>query len=359
MSGTSPRYIKLALAFGFGVATVYFVSHWYRDPPVFGQDTGAGPQQQQRQQQKQIPNRQSSGPSRTYVLAPQASAPIQKKQTKCGETDDDFKLAGNEGVKPLTERVAAKFRSKDASCSNSYNFKANTQLTPEETKGKQECLRTWAADHKKGAGAFWAGNTQYVRHTHHTYLNAESVVFDIGGNKGEDADAMIKKFHPGNYVILEPIKTLYSNLVNMFKSDNKIILYNFGLARKNDKVYVNVLGHGGDATSIFAGNDQGGNCLLRLVNTTHFLLQMGVPCYEVDLITVNCEGCEFEIMEELINSGLINQFRHVQFATHPTLKHLQKPAERYCEIQERLKRTHVVTYQYKWCWESWKRKDLK
>lgn len=33
---------------------------------------------------------------------------------------------------------------------------------------------------------------------------------------------------------------------------------------------------------------------------------MGVFCYEVDLIIVNCEGCEFEIMEELINSGLIN-----------------------------------------------------
>ena len=36
----------------------------------------------------------------------------------------------------------------------------------------------------------------------------------------EDADAMIKKFHPGNYIILEPIKTLYSNLVKMFKDDD-------------------------------------------------------------------------------------------------------------------------------------------
>lgn len=43
----------------------------------------------------------------------------------------------------------------------------------------------------------------------------------------------------------------------------------------------------------------------------------------MDLVTVNREGCEFEIMEELIESGhgLIIQFRHVQFAIHPTLKH--------------------------------------
>ena len=55
---------------------------------------------------------------------------------------------------------------------------------------------------------------------------------------------------------------------------------------------------------------------------------------------------------------MIKQFRHVQFATHPTLKHLQNAPERYCEIQEKLKRTHTISYQYKWCWESWIRKDL-
>ena len=347
MSGTTPRYIKLTLAFGVGVATVLFLNHYYNDVSLFQQNNIVMSQPQM------------NGAPRTYVVTPQPSTQVKKKATKCGETDDDFKMAGNEGVKPLTEKVAAKFRSKDLSCASKYFPKPNPQLTPEETIRKQACVKTWAADHRKGSGAFWAGNTQYVRHTHHTYLNSDSVVFDIGGNKGEDAEAMIKRFHPGNYLILEPIKTLFSNLVKMFKSDSTILLYNFGLAKKNDKFYVNVLGHGGDATSVFAGNDNGGSCLLRVVNTTHFLLQMGVPCYEVDLITVNCEGCEFEIMEELIASGMISQFRHVQFATHPTLKHLKNAPERYCEIQEKLKRTHTVSYQYKWCWENWKRKDIK
>lgn len=104
------------------------------------------------------------------------------------------------------------------------------------------------------------------------YLNVESVVFDIGGNKGEDVDVMIKKFYLGNYVILELIKILYLNFVNMFKFDNKIILYNFGLVRKNDKVFVNVLGYGGDVILIFVGNDCGGNCLLCFVNIIYFFL---------------------------------------------------------------------------------------
>ena len=137
-----------------------------------------------------------------------------------------------------------------------------------------------------------------------------------------------------------------------------IKFYCTGLARKNTKFHVNVLGHSGDATSVFSVNDNGESCLLRVVNTRHFLLQIGIPSYEVDLITVNCEGCEFEIMEEVRASGMIKQFRHVQFATHSTLKHLQNAPERNCEIQEKLKRTHNISYQYKWCWESWIRKDL-
>ncbi|XP_078341992.1 uncharacterized protein LOC144627888 [Crassostrea virginica] len=343
MSGMNHRYAKLALVLAFGVATVLFLTHYYNGVNSFNPKTSS------------VKFLNDPGLSQQHSAQ---NTNIKFKSTKCGETYDDFVMAGNEGVKPLTERVAAKFRSMDMSCANRYFPKPNPQLTQEETKRKQACVNTWAADYRKGSGAFWAGNTQYVRHTHHTYLNSESVVFDIGGNKGEDADALIKKFHPGNYLILEPIKTLYSNLVKIFKNDHKVLLYNFGLARKNEHFYVNVLGHGGDATSVFAGNNNGRSCLLRVVNTTHFFLQIGIPCYEVDLITVNCEGCEFEIMEELIASGMISQFRHVQFATHPTLKHLHNAPERYCEIQEKLKRTHTISYQYKWYWESWIRKDL-
>ena len=50
--------------------------------------------------------------------------------------------------------------------------KPNPQLTPEETQRKQECVNTWTEDHKKGSGEFWTGNTQYVRHTHHTNMNS-------------------------------------------------------------------------------------------------------------------------------------------------------------------------------------------
>ncbi|XP_048755512.2 uncharacterized protein LOC125666385 [Ostrea edulis] len=356
MRGTSMNAVKLVLAFVFGMTFILLLSSWYNLTDVLTRNTLLA-KQQSLQSQLLLANKKPSVPNQIHN-APNTNTKLKRKQTKCGETDDDFKLSGIEAVRSLVEKVSKKFRSTDTSCEQTKFPKPNSKLTPKEILGKQKCIRNWKKDHKMGSRSFWAGNTQYIRHTHHTYINSDSTVFDIGGNKGEDAEAMLKRFNPGNYVILEPVKTLFSNLVSMLKNKSNVAVYNFGLARKNNKFYVNVLGHGGDATSIFAGNDDGGSCLLRVVNTTQFLLHVGVPCYEVDLITINCEGCEFEIMEELIGSGMIGQFRNVQFATHPTLKHLKQPIERYCEIQEKLKRTHKVGYQYKWCWESWKRKDL-
>lgn len=363
----SPRVLKLTLACVVGMITIVVVNNWYRSKNIVIQNNAFTGSQIQRDKQQagyvQPPPAfmESKNVQQLQIDSfnpPPPKVEIKRRPTKCGETDDDFRYSGLETVKPLTDKVSAKFRSQEASCAQKNFPKPNAKLTPEETRRKTECVRNWRRDHRQGSGAFWTGTVQYIRHLHHTYLNTDSTVFDIGGNKGEDAEAMIKRYHPGTYVILEPIKTLYSNLVKMFKSNDKVALYNFGLARKDDRFFVNVRGHGGDATSIFDGNDNGGSCMLRVVNTTQFLLQVGVPCYEVDLITVNCEGCEFEIMEELISSGMIGQFRHVQFATHPTLAHLKKAPERYCEIQEKLKRTHKVSYQYKWCWESWTRKDL-
>ena len=65
-----------------------------------------------------------------------------------------------------------------------------------------------------------------------------------------------------------------------------------------------------------------------------------VKWYAVDLITVKCARCEIEIMKELIESGIICQFKYVHFAIHPTLKQ-NKMSDRYCESEENLKSKHT------------------
>lgn len=263
-------------------------------------------------------------------------------------------LSKLDSVKSLLPKASLKYMYKANGC----NFvpRPYKKLTAKENHRKNRCVENFKLDHARGNGQFWEGETQYIRHTHHKYLTSDSIVLDIGGNKGEDAEAMIQAYHPGIYIILEPINSLFTALVKRFKNNKKVTLYNFGIAAKNDVFNVNIVGHGGDATSVFASN-KGGKCELKVYNTTDFLYRLGGPCIDIDLITINCEGCEFEILETLLSSGLISRFKHVQFATHPNLKHLQRPVERYCEIQQKLARTHVLTYQYKFCWETWRRRS--
>ena len=134
MSGTTPRNIKLALAFGFGVATVLFLTHYHHNGvSLFNRNTAV--------------TSQASLSGRVYIVTVKPSSEIKKKSTKCGETDDDFTMAGNEGVKPITDKISAKFRSKDALCAKKKFPKPDPGLSLEETKRKQACVNTWVADH--------------------------------------------------------------------------------------------------------------------------------------------------------------------------------------------------------------------
>lgn len=136
----------------------------------------------------------------------------------------------------------------------------------------------------------------------------------------------------------------------------RVTVVNLGLGAKNEIVMVKIEGNNACATSKFSGKN--GDTPLYITNTTEFLLKVGVGMFDVDLMSMNCEGCEFEALETLLSTNLVTHFKNIQFATHSTIEGLDRPLPRYCNIQQLLARTHTPTYQYKFIWESWRRKDL-
>ena len=107
---------------------------------------------------------------------------------------------------------------------------------------------------------FWSWNTQYIRHSHHTYLGRDSLVIDVGGNVGKDSQALLDRYEPRWYVILEPLKVLHRRLVTKFASRPNVLLYNFGLAKKTSRFMVSVEGDGGEATSPFLAKSSEKTC---------------------------------------------------------------------------------------------------
>jgi len=56
---------------------------------------------------------------------------------------------------------------------------------------------------------------------------------DIGGNVGKFFDELSKEYLIEKCVIVEPSKKLFDYMVNKFKNNNQITLYNFGISNKN------------------------------------------------------------------------------------------------------------------------------
>ncbi|OWF40878.1 uncharacterized protein LOC110463234 [Mizuhopecten yessoensis] len=269
----------------------------------------------------------------------------------CIEDPELLKLSGLEKVEFLTFNGAT-----PEDCSKKISSRGMVLNVKEQSRFEQ-CVKNYESDCKAAHTRFWSGDNQYVRHHHHKYLTNRSLMIDVGGNVGEDAEYFIQRYNPKSYVILEPLKLLYRNLVKKFENRRNIVTYNFGLAKKNDVFMVSIEGNDGDATSPFMATTDG-TCSLKVVNTTVFLTTLGVGCYDVDLLTINCEGCEYDVLESLLATSLINSFKHIQFATHTKLASLVDPVNRYCRIQELLQRTHRISYSYKFNWETWTRLDV-
>ncbi|XP_069103617.1 uncharacterized protein [Argopecten irradians] len=286
------------------------------------------------------------------LILHRSSCPKQSPTYICIEDPELLKLSGLEKVEFLPFNSAT-----PQDCMKKVLLR-ETLLTSEEQSRADHCVQNYEKDFKAAHELFWYGDNQYVRHHHHKYLTNQSLVLDVGGNVGEDAAYLIKHYNPKNYVVLEPLKLLYRNLVVKFKNRPNVLTYNIGLSKKNEVFMLSIEGHDGDATSPFLAKTTDGTCSLKVVNTTVFLTKLGVGCFDVDLMTINCEGCEYDVLESIISNSLVNNFKHIQFATHTKLAYLVDPVNRYCRIQELLQRTHRLSYSYKFNWETWTRRDI-
>ncbi|OWF53059.1 uncharacterized protein LOC110446904 [Mizuhopecten yessoensis] len=233
--------------------------------------------------------------------------------------------------------------------------KRDTLLTFKEQEMVRDCVRTASVDRSRSTPKFFGGKTQEIRRTHHTYLNENSLLMEIGGNWGWDAGNFSKLYNP-RYIILEPLQEYVNILEKKFENKTNVNIYNLGLGARNETIMVNMEGNNACATSKFSGKR--GNVPIHIIEAKSFMTGLGVGTFDVDLLTMNCEGCEFEALENLLSFNIIEKFKNIQWGTHSLLKGMKDPIGRYCRITALLSRTHRPTYQYKFNWESWRRKDI-
>jgi len=173
-------------------------------------------------------------------------------------------------------------------------------------------------------------------------LNSDSIVFDVGGYKGDSTWDIYQKYKCNIYVF-EPVREYYKFLKKRFKNSKNIRILGYGLAEKTK--YVNIY-LSGDATSVYGKSGESEK--VKLVNIKDVLQKYKIK--SVDLIELNIEGGEYNLLEYLIGKNLIKRFKNIQVQFHNSIENAR---ERRKKIQGSLRGTHKLTYEYPFVWENW------
>lgn len=226
-------------------------------------------------------------------------------------------------------------------------------LTAEQHVRVNNCVSTYKQDFEDGLVK--ARANQELRWSIHSYLNNKSFMIEAGGHKGLDVSEFNSRYHPGTYIVLEPVTQFYNVLKDKFKSSPNVVIYKFGVDVTDGVFYVNE--DNNDGANIFAKKHSGKETLTaaKIVKVSRFFEKLYIMKRDVDLITLDCEGCEFAILDLLLSTDYVHHFRNIQFQPH-NLPSLCYPIKRFCWYQELLQLTHQQKFQFKFVWESWSRK---
>lgn len=175
-------------------------------------------------------------------------------------------------------------------------------------------------------------------------LDEESLVFDVGGYRGDWAHGIAEKYNPYIY-IFEPIPQFYSFIKQRFQKNEKVTAYNLGLL---DKRRVGCMSVNEDCSSLyFVAND---TMMVPFVDLGGCLDRLSVK--HVDLIKINIEGAEYPLLRHMIDLGLVPIFQNILIQFHsfyPDAEEIRR------EIRVSLEETHLLTFDYPFVWESWRK----
>ena len=179
------------------------------------------------------------------------------------------------------------------------------------------------------------------------HLNEDSLFIDVGGYDGDFTKHIFLNFNCRS-ILFEPYFPFFKKCQKRFKRDDRVCLINAGLGKADRfrKIYEYKEG-----TSLFKEwhkkkEEQGE--WVYIMNTSNFLKN-----FKIDGMKLNCEGAEYEIIDNLYQSGEIKNIKEILIEFHLMKGHT------YERTQEILSKTHLKeTYHSKdkFIWEMWTRK---
>lgn len=174
------------------------------------------------------------------------------------------------------------------------------------------------------------------------YLNINSLVIDLGGYKGQWASDIYSKYNC-NILIFEPVSFFYGNIVNRFKFNSKIKVFNLALGESRK---IEQIGLVDDGSSQFVKS--GDMDIMQFEDVAFFLNENKID--KIHLLKINIEGGEYGLLRRLIETDLIKKIENIHVQFHDFVPDAENQMN---EINLQLQKTHKLSLQYKFVWENW------
>lgn len=177
-------------------------------------------------------------------------------------------------------------------------------------------------------------------------LNADSVVWDAGGFEGQWTSDIVGRFDCRVHVF-EPAPPAIALLRRRFAANPRITVHPFALGAADGELKLSLAG---DSSSLVVAAGAGAMAIVAVREAVAVWRELGMS--RVALLKINIEGGEYELLDHLIQSGLIAAIDDLQVQFHDFVPEAHSRRRR---LETALGRTHARTWCYDFVWENWRR----
>lgn len=173
-------------------------------------------------------------------------------------------------------------------------------------------------------------------------LCSDSLVFDLGGYKGQWASDIYARYNC-RILVFEPAVSFANKIKARFSKNKSIEVFPVALGASKREEFIAM---GEDGSSVFGKADIKEAVQFEDVNS--FFEQHKIAT--VDLMKINIEGGEYELLTRLIDTGLIIRVKQIQVQFHDISKQAEIDMH---NLRKKLSLTHNCTFNYPFVWENW------
>ena len=174
-------------------------------------------------------------------------------------------------------------------------------------------------------------------------LGPDSLVLDVGGYEGQWASDLYAR-RPCRIEIFEPVPAFANRIRTRFEHNSDIRTHAVALGAATRRETISVRG----ASSSLYKAKKSDSVEISFVDVHEWFAENAIE--QVDLMKINIEGGEYELLERMIETGLVPRVTSIQVQFHNFAPDAEIRMER---IQAKLGRSHELTYQYRFVWENW------